>query len=105
MEFESVAVIGAFCTLIGVLLRWENSRNKSLISFVKDTMKQNEEYHVQKNNHMERMDMRHLEDSKETRSVILKLTDKVDLITTTNINNISVLDDCARALGDYNKKQ
>jgi 3-methyladenine DNA glycosylase AlkC len=98
MTFESVAVIGAFCTLIGVILKWEGTRNKSFIEFVEKTMVQIEEYHTLKNNHLERVA------NKFTDSLLL-FSEKIDRANENNANNISVLDDCARALNDYNHKK
>ena len=96
MTFESVLVVGAFTTLIGVLLKWEATRNKSFISFVEKTMTQIEEYHTLKNNHLERVA------NKFTESLLL-FSDKIDRANENNVNNVSVLNDCARALSDYHK--
>jgi hypothetical protein len=96
MTFESVLIVGAFTTLIGVLLKWEATRNKSFITFVEKTMTQIEEYHTLKNNHLERVA------SKFTDSLIL-FSEKIDRANDNHANSVAVLSDCAHALEEYHK--
>jgi hypothetical protein len=103
MTFESVLIVGAFTTLIGVLLKWESKRNNTFINFVKDTMKQNEEYHTIKNGHLDKVAERFNGTTMLFMEKIEILNDSINRANENNVNNVSVLNDCARALDHYHK--